>query len=234
MRSCCCGGRTSRPPSSSARVMWRNIAVQSSYQVTVLLLLLYGDTLTSFSSGWSEVERNTVIFNSFVWLQLFLRAQQPQGQRRVESVPRASSTTGCSQPSSQAASRCRSSWWRAWASSPALTPLSASQWALCVAIGALSLPVGFLQRLIPVDHRHGEIELDASTFEGAHLDDDGYDAQRRSSRELLPAVNGKKKDSEQSNGEARGRARSERGSQGGGDWEDVKGRRAAGGTALLL
>ena len=56
--------------------------------------------------------------------------------------------------------------------------LSAAQWLVCVALGAGSLPVGVLQRMIYVDITAGSAHVDERAFEGAHLDDPQYDLKR--------------------------------------------------------
>ena len=171
-------------------VMWRNIAVQSTYQVAVLLLLLYGDGLTSFSSGWDETERNTVIFNSFVWMQLFNEINSRKCN--AEWNPFQAITDNWMFPAILLGSvAVQIVMVQSLGQFASTTPLSASQWLLCIALGVLSLPVGFLQRLIPVNYRYGEIELEPWTFEGAHLEDDDYDTHRLSSRELLSGALGK-------------------------------------------
>ncbi len=47
------------------------------------------------------------------------------------------------------------------------TGLTWSEWLSSIGIGAISIPIGFLVRLIPVDHTAGRIEVKPRTFEGA-------------------------------------------------------------------
>jgi len=51
------------------------------------------------------------------------------------------------------------------------TGLTITEWLSTIGLGALSLPVGFLLRLIPIDPTHGRITIPPRTFEGANLGD---------------------------------------------------------------
>jgi Ca2+-transporting ATPase len=69
-------GLMKRPPIGRnakfiTRIMWRNIIVQSIYQILVLLILKYeGKRLLKLSGSDASSILNTVIFNSFVFCQV--------------------------------------------------------------------------------------------------------------------------------------------------------------------
>jgi len=63
-----------RPPSGRnypliSAIMWRNIFIQSAYQLTVLFVVMYAGHY--FLNFHDETERNTFIFNAFVFCQIF-------------------------------------------------------------------------------------------------------------------------------------------------------------------
>ncbi|GMN53695.1 hypothetical protein TIFTF001_022822 [Ficus carica] len=70
-------GLMKRPPIGRnvhfiTRIMWRNIIGQSIYQISVLLVLkFYGKQLLNLTGPDSTSVLNTVIFNSFVFCQIF-------------------------------------------------------------------------------------------------------------------------------------------------------------------
>ncbi|KAL6072761.1 plasma membrane calcium, variant 2 [Balamuthia mandrillaris] len=130
-------------------IMWRNILFQSLYQVVVLCILLYS------GAGFLGVEEDgvqhfTIIFNTFVWLQIFneINCRKVNNELNVfkglltnylfigvivvtiigqilmvEVGGKALKTTG----------------------------ITFGQWMLCIGFGALSVPLAFVVRLIPVE-----------------------------------------------------------------------------------
>ncbi|KAL2635517.1 hypothetical protein R1flu_006996 [Riccia fluitans] len=140
-------------------IMWRNLFGQALYQITVLLVLDFAGTsvLNLNYKGMSKNNdertqndqvKNTIIFNAFVFCQIFneVNARKPEkknifaGLHRnylfvsiilveivfqfiiVQFLTRFASTTA----------------------------LSGKEWAICIAIGAVSWPLGFFIKFIPV------------------------------------------------------------------------------------
>ena len=151
-------------------VMWRNIAVQSAYQVTVLLLLLFADSYLTLT--WSHDSHYTVIFNAFVLMQLFneVNSRKVNQEWNVFAALFDNTMFPAIIAGTVLVQVIMVEWVGAFAST---VPLSAAEWALCVGLGAGCLPMGIVQRLVRVDYEFGQIELDERTFEGADLSEEG-------------------------------------------------------------
>eukprot|EP01133_Synstelium_polycarpum_P016349 gene16349-19448_t len=148
-----------RPPTGRdapliSRTMWRNIAGQAIFQLTVQFVLLYlGPQIykDAFNIVFEKdgVEHYTVIFNTFVMMQLFNEINaRVLGNKlnpfsnilanpiyliimvvtigiQILFVTFGGEATSC-------------------------VPLSLKEWLLCAATGLVSLPLGFLLRCIPI------------------------------------------------------------------------------------
>eukprot|EP00644_Phytophthora_capsici_P006246 jgi/Phyca11/549419/estExt2_Genewise1Plus.C_PHYCAscaffold_320235 len=136
--------------------MVKHIAGQTLLQLTMLLLTFLGDKWFNVPSGRSSVtndeskstEHLTIVFNTFVWLQLFNQLNCRQG---VADTPvlrlmelwknKLSIAALCVQCGLQIVIvqlggelfHC--------------APLSGVQWAACIGMGALALPLGWLLRV---------------------------------------------------------------------------------------
>ena len=137
-----------RDASLISRPMWRNILVQATYQLSVLVFLL------NKGPQWFDCEDGsshhfTIIFNAFVFCQVFNEFNAREIGDRFDPM-------------------------RAMAKSPMFllviaftfmaqylivefggdftqtTPLSTYEWRITVLLGAVSLPIGFIMRQIPV------------------------------------------------------------------------------------
>ena len=163
-------------------VMWRNIACQAVYQVTVLLLLLYADSFVSI--GWSHEEHYTVIFNAFVWMQLWneINSRKVNSEWNVFEHLFSNWLFPAIIAGTIAVQIIMVELLGSFANT---VGLSAYEWLFCVAVGMGGLPVGLLQRCIPVNFTFGAIELDDWTFDGAELNNPAYDMRRPTSVELL-------------------------------------------------
>ena len=159
-------------------VMWRNIGFQSVYQVAVLLLLLFADSYLTLS--WSRDAHYTVIFNAFVWMQLFneVNSRKCNQEWNVFAALLDNTMFPAIILGTIAVQVVMVQWVGAFAST---VPLNGAEWALCIGLGAGCLPMGIVQRLVRVDYEFGQIELDERTFEGADLEsDDGMEGQQGS------------------------------------------------------
>ncbi|RLN96730.1 hypothetical protein BBJ28_00015893 [Nothophytophthora sp. Chile5] len=153
-------------PQSRALVsprMFKHVAGQTTLQLTLLLLLTFlGDawfnvpsgreTLSDDAADAKPTQHLTIVFNTFVWLQLFNQLNCRQGVGDAPSLRLAEL-------------------WRNKLCIAALVaqcglqvaivqlggelfhcaPLTAAQWGACIAMGALALPVGLVLRLIPLE-----------------------------------------------------------------------------------
>jgi magnesium-transporting ATPase (P-type) len=164
-------------------VMARNIAGQSVYQIIVLLLLLFAGDYYDVVDQMEELEHYTIIFNTFVFMQLFNEINSRRVNREMNVFQNLFSnwlfsaviigTIGVQIIMVELAGDFASTTGLAW-----------DRWLVCIALGFGALPWGALQRLIPVNYEFGEIELDPDTFEGAHFGNTLYDQQRPSSRDI--------------------------------------------------
>lgn len=137
-----------RDASLISRPMWRNILVQATYQLAVLVCLL------NKGPEWFDCEDGsshhfTIIFNAFVFCQIFNEFNAREIGDRFDPL-------------------------RSMSKSPMFllviaftfvaqyliveyggdftqtTPLSTNEWRITALLGAVSLPVGFIMRQIPV------------------------------------------------------------------------------------
>lgn len=140
-----------------SRHMWRDIIGQSMYQFTLLVVLLYaGAPLLGVTDGYTQVdggrlleiqptEHYTIIFNTFVWMQIFneINSRSVNGELNVfkglgdnaifKAVLVVTVFTQI-----MLVQLAGSFLWTA--------PLSFLQWVICIALGAVSLPLAYLIR----------------------------------------------------------------------------------------
>jgi magnesium-transporting ATPase (P-type) len=152
--------------------MWRNLLVQAFYQVTFLLVLLYAvpsgimlydcipegqffqtsDCIPLQPDGTghipSENYRNTVIYNAFVWAQLFnqINARKIYNELNpfegILSNPMFISVVLSSAVLQFISVQFIPVGFRT-------VPLDGDEWALCLILGAISIPIGVLARFLP-------------------------------------------------------------------------------------
>lgn len=133
--------------------MWRNIIVQSIFQLIASFVLLFAGA-SLFGVEKDSTLHYTLVFNSFVWLQIFneVNARKLKNQKNMFAGISTNYTFVAVMVSTivvqvlfvQVGGRFTS-----------CEPLSATQWLICVAIGAIGLPLGVLMRFIPVPRLPG-------------------------------------------------------------------------------
>ncbi|GMH03130.1 hypothetical protein Nepgr_004969 [Nepenthes gracilis] len=133
-------------------IMWRNLLIQAMYQVIVLLVLNFqGRNILHLQHGnryHADKVRNTVIFNAFVFCQIFneFNARKPDQVNIFEGVLRSRLFIGIVGSTlifqiiiieflGKFASTVRLSW---------------KMWLVCIIIGFMSWPIAILGKLIPV------------------------------------------------------------------------------------
>ncbi|XP_011623884.1 calcium-transporting ATPase 10, plasma membrane-type [Amborella trichopoda] len=136
-------------------VMWRNLTGQALYQVAVLLILHFDGTsilrLKSRPRAEADKVKNTVIFNAFVFCQVFneFNARKPDELNIFEGVLKNKLFMGIVsftvvlqiliiEVLGKFTSTVRLSWY---------------YWLICLAIGLLSWPLAFIIKVIPVPAR---------------------------------------------------------------------------------
>ena len=163
-------------------VMWRNIACQATYQVIVLLLLLYADHFVDVN--WTHDEHYTIIFNAFVWMQLWneINSRKVNSEWNVFEHLFSNWLFPAIIVGTIAVQIIMVELLGSFANT---VGLNAYEWLFCVALGMGGLPVGLLQRCIPVNFDFGTIELDDWTFDGAELNNPAFDQRRPTTDEVL-------------------------------------------------
>mmetsp|Transcript_43925 Transcript_43925/g.105969 ORF Transcript_43925/g.105969 Transcript_43925/m.105969 type:complete len:1041 (-) Transcript_43925:30-3152(-) len=137
-----------RNASLISRPMWRNILVQATYQLSLLVYLLNkGPQLYDCEDG--STRHFTILFNAFVFCQVF----NEFNAREIGDVFDPFHALGTSQMFLMViAFTCYAQWLivEYGGDFTQTTPLSLSEWQWTVGYGALSIPVGYFMRLIPV------------------------------------------------------------------------------------
>ncbi|KAL7137111.1 hypothetical protein ABFS83_10G072000 [Erythranthe nasuta] len=137
-------------------IMWRNLLIQAMYQVTVLLILNFGGisilNLKHDSKAHAFKVKNTLIFNAFVFCQIFneFNARQPEQMNVWKGVTKNKLFMGIVGIEvvlqfmiifflGKFASTVRLSW---------------QLWLVSIAIGIISWPLAVVGKLIPVPERN--------------------------------------------------------------------------------
>lgn len=129
--------------------MWRNITCQSIYQLLLLIFLLkYGPEV--FDCEDASAHHFTILFNAFVFCQIFNEFNAREIGDRFDPLRRIGES-----PMFLAiiVFTVLSQWFIVsyggeWTET---VPLTVGEWRLTVLFGAMSIPVGFFMRLIPID-----------------------------------------------------------------------------------
>ncbi|KAJ5080234.1 cation transporting atpase [Anaeramoeba ignava] len=142
----------SRDESLLSNIMKRNILGQSTYQLIVLFVILYaGGKIFDYNTSNDDEETHlyTILFNAFVWCQVFNEincrkiADENNVFKRMFKNPMflfiVSITIILQTLIVEFGGEFFSTKKLTWA-----------EWLVCLVIGALSIPIGFLLRLIPV------------------------------------------------------------------------------------
>eukprot|EP00026_Physarum_polycephalum_P012388 Phypoly_transcript_12688.p1 GENE.Phypoly_transcript_12688~~Phypoly_transcript_12688.p1 ORF type:complete len:367 (+),score=69.68 Phypoly_transcript_12688:1-1101(+) len=148
-------------------IMARNIAVQAVFQLFVLLGLLYAgpdllglpyvDDPSTINTPTNKLVLDTIIFNTFVFLQVFNEFNARSVNHGLNAF--SGVFTNYIFVGIVLATAVLQFFIVEFGGSFIEThSLTLSQWILCILIGALSIPIGFLQRMIPVEGflRRGE------------------------------------------------------------------------------
>lgn len=137
-----------RDASLISRPMWRNIFIQATYQLSLLVFLLNkGPQLYHCEDG--STHHFTIIFNAFVFCQVF----NEFNAREIGDVFDPFTNLGKSRMFLLVIVFTVLAQWlivEYGGDFTQTTPLTFSEWRSTVGYGAISIPVGFLMRLIPV------------------------------------------------------------------------------------
>ena len=164
-----------RDASLISRPMWRNIICQAIYQLLLLVFLLNkGPKMFRCQDG--SRHHFTIIFNAFVFCQVFNEFNAREIGDRFDPIRSLSQSPMFLMVIvfTVIAQWCIVEFGGDFTQT---YPLSFQEWRITVGMGAFSLPVGFLMRLIP-------IEEDPATFAGITPKKDRV----RSNRNLLTVL----------------------------------------------
>lgn len=179
-------------------VMWRNIAFQAALQVLILLLILYmRHFIPAYNhplfnaagirvkdrddnNEWqtiSHLQHYTMIFNTFVFLQLFneINSRKVNAEYNVFEKMFVNPIFSLIWVITVAVQALLVEFGSSFSQT---TGLTGYMWLFCILVGASSLLVGAVQRLIPVNFEYGMIDLPEDTFEGAGLRDSRFSEKR--------------------------------------------------------
>ena len=151
--------------------MWRNIVVMSLYQLIVCLVLLFaGQDLLGIDESdgdghYRTLRVNSVIFNAFVFMQIFseINSRKITEWNVFEGIQSSPIfcfiiflTIGTQAAFIEGVGRT--------IVGPAIgfMNLTGGEWAVCIVIGFCSLPVGFLARQLPLDIFPGRTDEEAA------------------------------------------------------------------------
>ncbi|KAG0627468.1 hypothetical protein M758_2G203300 [Ceratodon purpureus] len=132
-------------------IMWRNIFGQALYQIVVLLILTYrGIEILGLKGTHDEqvLERNTIIFNAFVFCQLFneINARRPESFNVFQGIYKNYLFMGII-GITVFFQVIIVTFLNNFADT---TMLAIKWWGLCIAIGIVALPLAVLVKCIPV------------------------------------------------------------------------------------
>jgi len=142
--------------------MWRNILAQSSYQLGLLIFLLQkGPEIFGCESG--STHHFTIIFNAFVFCQIF----NEFNAREIGDVFNPfKNLTGSPMFVGVIVFTVLAQWTivEYGGDFTQTTPLTFEEWKITCILGAVSIPMGFVMRLVPVDE-------DPDSFAGLEVKD---------------------------------------------------------------
>ncbi|KAK4774343.1 hypothetical protein SAY86_009278 [Trapa natans] len=130
-------------------VMWRNIAAQAAYQISVLLTLQFsGEAIF----GVSEKVNRTLIFNAFVLCQVFnqFNARKLEKKNVFEGIHRNKLFIAIVLVT-VVLQAIMVELLKKFADTERLTW---GQWGFCIAVGAMSWPIGFIVKFVQVPERN--------------------------------------------------------------------------------
>jgi calcium-translocating P-type ATPase len=151
-----------------SRVMWRNIIGQAVLQITIMLtILLAGYKIWDFPMHDAKADTSkhfTMIFNTFVWLQIFneINSRKVNGEPNVFENFFANYIFAAVLFFTAVTQVLMVEVFGAWAQTQGL---NLTEWFSCIGLGFLSIPWGFLVRMIEVDTSVGMVEVNPKDFE---------------------------------------------------------------------
>lgn len=129
--------------------MWKMIIGQSVYQLAVTLVLYFGGAaIFSYDSAYERKQLETAVFNTYVWMQIFNMYNNRQLEKSFnvfEGITRNWLFVAVSLVMIGGQVLIIFVGGEAFS----VVPLTGAQWGYCLILGALSIVVGCVIRLIP-------------------------------------------------------------------------------------
>ncbi|RKP05214.1 hypothetical protein THASP1DRAFT_20077, partial [Thamnocephalis sphaerospora] len=130
--------------------MWKMILIQAIFQVAVCLVLLYaGPSIFDLPAQSKETPvLGTMVFNTFVWMQIFNEVNARRLDKGL-NVFKGLLSNHFFLGIFVFIALCQAIIVQFGGYAFSTTPLTGVQWAVCLVIGLVSLPIGALVRLLP-------------------------------------------------------------------------------------
>jgi len=155
----------SRDAQLISKVMIKNIVGHFIFQLTILMILLFGIDLLFPTKTWEvkSVHHYTIVFNTFVWMQLFneFNARKVNAEQNIFDGVFTNWVFIGIMVISVALQILMVEVFGPFVETD---PLSGEEWGVCIGLGGLSLVVGFILRCIPVDVDWGRIAPPEGAF----------------------------------------------------------------------
>jgi len=134
------------------RIMWKNILGQALFQLCMNFFLLYEPQHVFPNVNLGSAKHLTIFFNTFVLCQLFneINSRKINGEFNVLKGIFSNYIFVTVMVGTLVMQYCMIQYGGEFTS---CVPLSQNEWIKCIAIGSLSLPVGFLLNCIPVKNK---------------------------------------------------------------------------------
>jgi Ca2+-transporting ATPase len=129
--------------------MWKMIFGQSVVQLAVTIVLDFGGTAV-FPSSWDTTTRKTIVFNTFVWLQIFNEINCRRLDNKINVFSGIHRNVYFIVIIVIMVS-CQTLIILVGGAAFSVTRLNSQQWFICIALGFLSLPAGAIIRILPND-----------------------------------------------------------------------------------
>ncbi|KAK5108410.1 hypothetical protein LTR62_008366 [Meristemomyces frigidus] len=130
--------------------MWKMIIGQAIYQLTITLILYFaGNSIFNYDTDGEHKEKQTLVFNTFVWMQIFNALNNRRLDNRFnvfEGIFRNWFFIGIFLI--MMGGQILIIFVGGWAAFQA-QPQHGDQWAIAIILGLLSLPIGVVIRLVP-------------------------------------------------------------------------------------
>jgi len=146
--------------------MWKLILGQSVYQLAVTFTLYFGGpTILSYHTAYEMGQLKTMVFNTYVWMQIFNMYRYVSLREKLDNILLKSNSSRQVDNKLNSFEGVQYNWLLITLSlimsggqvlimffggkTFAVTSIDRAHWGISLVLGALSIPIGFMLRLIP-------------------------------------------------------------------------------------